>query len=239
MVSRITGTVGKGLAAITMDKDYQQKRREEMNRPTKDFGESLAKGGMGFLKVLNTSSYAIKHQRISLSILYNIYIKHHSIGFSMNWLLCLCSPSGSGWWSNRNCDQTGRRYGGLLLMQHVLEWIWSVFVFSDEITSKYYIIGNWNAQIIICRGFRGEERGGCRLLQGHWERPGWSGGQTNRGHHRHGKQYFSGHPEVRWTCTWILYLHTHLQTQTHIQTTKHMHYHSKFWVSKVFNKFKI
>ncbi|XP_052457976.1 intermembrane lipid transfer protein VPS13C isoform X3 [Carassius gibelio] len=50
MVSRITGTVGKGLAAITMDKEYQQKRREEMNRPTKDFGESLAKGGKGFLK---------------------------------------------------------------------------------------------------------------------------------------------------------------------------------------------
>lgn len=51
MVSRITGSVGKGLAAITMDKEYQQKRREEMNRPTKDFGESLAKGGKGFLKV--------------------------------------------------------------------------------------------------------------------------------------------------------------------------------------------
>ncbi|XP_052416326.1 intermembrane lipid transfer protein VPS13C isoform X1 [Carassius gibelio] len=50
MVSRITGSVGKGLAAITMDKEYQQKRREEMNRPSKDLGESLAKGGMGFLK---------------------------------------------------------------------------------------------------------------------------------------------------------------------------------------------
>ncbi|XP_067298474.1 intermembrane lipid transfer protein VPS13C isoform X7 [Pseudorasbora parva] len=50
MVSRITGSVGKGLAAITMDKEYQQKRREEMNRPTKDFGESLAKGGKGFFK---------------------------------------------------------------------------------------------------------------------------------------------------------------------------------------------
>ncbi len=60
MVSRITGTVGKGLAAITMDKEYQQKRREEMNRPTKDFGESLAKGGIGFLKVLNKSSYTNK-----------------------------------------------------------------------------------------------------------------------------------------------------------------------------------
>lgn len=51
MVSRITGSVGKGLAAITMDKEYQQKRREEMNRPPRDFGESLAKGGKGLLKV--------------------------------------------------------------------------------------------------------------------------------------------------------------------------------------------
>ncbi|XP_029283566.1 vacuolar protein sorting-associated protein 13C [Cottoperca gobio] len=49
MVSRITGSVGKGLAAITMDKEYQQKRREEMNRPPRDFGESLAKGGKGLL----------------------------------------------------------------------------------------------------------------------------------------------------------------------------------------------
>ncbi|CAJ1049975.1 vacuolar protein sorting-associated protein 13C isoform X3 [Xyrichtys novacula] len=50
MVSRITGSVGKGLAAITMDKEYQQRRREEMNRAPKDFGESLAKGGKGLLK---------------------------------------------------------------------------------------------------------------------------------------------------------------------------------------------
>ncbi|XP_064421924.1 intermembrane lipid transfer protein VPS13C isoform X2 [Latimeria chalumnae] len=50
VVSRITGSVGKGLAAITMDKEYQQKRREEMNRQPKDFGESLAKGGKGLLR---------------------------------------------------------------------------------------------------------------------------------------------------------------------------------------------
>ncbi|XP_026802976.1 intermembrane lipid transfer protein VPS13C isoform X4 [Pangasianodon hypophthalmus] len=50
MVSRITGSVGKGLAAISMDKEYQQKRREEMNRPSRDFGASLAKGGKGLLK---------------------------------------------------------------------------------------------------------------------------------------------------------------------------------------------
>uniref|UniRef100_A0A8C4LD24 Vacuolar protein sorting 13 homolog C n=1 Tax=Equus asinus asinus TaxID=83772 RepID=A0A8C4LD24_EQUAS len=49
VVSRITGSVGKGLAAITMDKEYQQKRREEMGRQPKDFGDSLARGGKGLL----------------------------------------------------------------------------------------------------------------------------------------------------------------------------------------------
>ncbi|XP_009427537.4 intermembrane lipid transfer protein VPS13C isoform X5 [Pan troglodytes] len=50
VVSRITGSVGKGLAAITMDKEYQQKRREELSRQPKDFGDSLARGGKGFLR---------------------------------------------------------------------------------------------------------------------------------------------------------------------------------------------
>lgn len=68
MVSRITGSVGKGLAAITMDKEYQQKRREEMNRPTKDFGESLAKGGKGFLKVLKFLTSIKIHPRKHPSI---------------------------------------------------------------------------------------------------------------------------------------------------------------------------
>lgn len=64
MVSRITGSVGKGLAAISMDKEYQQKRREEMNRPSKDFGASLAKGGKGLLKVfkLNANICTLKVQ---------------------------------------------------------------------------------------------------------------------------------------------------------------------------------
>nr|XP_033776023.1 vacuolar protein sorting-associated protein 13C isoform X2 [Geotrypetes seraphini] len=50
VVSRITGSVGKGLAAITMDKEFQQKRREDMSRQPKDFGDSLAKGGKGLLR---------------------------------------------------------------------------------------------------------------------------------------------------------------------------------------------
>ncbi|XP_065589593.1 intermembrane lipid transfer protein VPS13C [Cyrtonyx montezumae] len=50
VVSRITGSVGKGLAAITMDKEYQQKRREEMGRQPRDFSDSLTKGGKGLLR---------------------------------------------------------------------------------------------------------------------------------------------------------------------------------------------
>lgn len=59
MVSKITGSVGKGLAAMTMDKEYQQERREEMNRPPKDFKDSLAKGGKGLLKVGRDSGQVV------------------------------------------------------------------------------------------------------------------------------------------------------------------------------------
>uniref|UniRef100_A0A8C5P9K6 Vacuolar protein sorting 13 homolog C n=1 Tax=Leptobrachium leishanense TaxID=445787 RepID=A0A8C5P9K6_9ANUR len=60
VVSRITGSVGKGLAAITMDKEYQQKRREEMGRQPKDFGDSLAKGGKGLLRVRTVSHFSMR-----------------------------------------------------------------------------------------------------------------------------------------------------------------------------------
>ncbi|MEQ2165498.1 hypothetical protein GOODEAATRI_017447 [Goodea atripinnis] len=51
MFSKITGSMGKGLAAMTMDKEYQQERREDMNRPTKDFTERAKKeGAAGFFK---------------------------------------------------------------------------------------------------------------------------------------------------------------------------------------------
>ncbi|CAM9994575.1 unnamed protein product [Lampetra fluviatilis] len=50
MVSRITGTMGKGLATITMDEEYQRKRREEMNQQPTDLKEGLARGGKGLLK---------------------------------------------------------------------------------------------------------------------------------------------------------------------------------------------
>ena len=44
---RITGTVGKGLAALTMDKDYQRRRQMQINRKPRNAGEGLAQGVRG------------------------------------------------------------------------------------------------------------------------------------------------------------------------------------------------
>ncbi|KAI6181597.1 Vacuolar protein sorting-associated protein 13C [Aphelenchoides besseyi] len=38
-VSRITGTVGKGVAALTLDEEYQRKRQEALNRQPQNFAE--------------------------------------------------------------------------------------------------------------------------------------------------------------------------------------------------------
>ncbi|XP_077417334.1 intermembrane lipid transfer protein VPS13A isoform X1 [Vanacampus margaritifer] len=45
--SRITGAMAKGVAAITMDEEYQQKRREAMNKQPSSFREGLTRGGKG------------------------------------------------------------------------------------------------------------------------------------------------------------------------------------------------
>ncbi|XP_054926779.1 intermembrane lipid transfer protein Vps13 isoform X4 [Dermacentor andersoni] len=44
-VSRITGTLGKGIAALTMDDEYQRRRRLEQNRRPNDIAEGFAQGG--------------------------------------------------------------------------------------------------------------------------------------------------------------------------------------------------
>ncbi|WAR29642.1 VP13A-like protein [Mya arenaria] len=46
-VSRITGTLGKGIAALTLDDDYQKKRREALNKRPANVGEGFARGGKG------------------------------------------------------------------------------------------------------------------------------------------------------------------------------------------------
>ncbi|XP_077200846.1 intermembrane lipid transfer protein VPS13A isoform X1 [Paroedura picta] len=47
--SRITGAMAKGVAAITMDEDYQQKRREVMNRQPAGLKEGITRGGKGLM----------------------------------------------------------------------------------------------------------------------------------------------------------------------------------------------
>uniref|UniRef100_A0A183HCJ7 VPS13_C domain-containing protein n=1 Tax=Onchocerca flexuosa TaxID=387005 RepID=A0A183HCJ7_9BILA len=51
-VSRIAGTLGKGVAALTLDEEYQRKRQQMMNRRPKTIGEGVARGvksvGQGF-----------------------------------------------------------------------------------------------------------------------------------------------------------------------------------------------
>ncbi|KAE9550830.1 hypothetical protein FO519_005958 [Halicephalobus sp. NKZ332] len=46
-VSRITGTLGKGVAALTLDEDYQRKRQEAINRKPQNFGEGISRGARG------------------------------------------------------------------------------------------------------------------------------------------------------------------------------------------------
>jgi len=50
-VSRITGALGKGIATLTMDDEYQKKRREAINKRPADLKEGLARGGQGLVMV--------------------------------------------------------------------------------------------------------------------------------------------------------------------------------------------
>uniref|UniRef100_A0A4W3I3M5 Vacuolar protein sorting 13 homolog A n=1 Tax=Callorhinchus milii TaxID=7868 RepID=A0A4W3I3M5_CALMI len=47
--SRITGAMAKGVAAITMDEEYQQRRREAMNKQPSGFTEGITRGGRGLV----------------------------------------------------------------------------------------------------------------------------------------------------------------------------------------------
>ncbi|CAD6244856.1 GSCOCG00013505001-RA-CDS [Cotesia congregata] len=48
-VSKITGAMGKGLAALTFDKDYQRKRQEGLNKQPANLQEGLARSGKGLV----------------------------------------------------------------------------------------------------------------------------------------------------------------------------------------------
>ncbi|XP_062937463.1 intermembrane lipid transfer protein VPS13A isoform X3 [Cynocephalus volans] len=47
--SKITGAMAKGVAAMTMDEDYQQKRREAMNKQPAGLREGITRGGKGLV----------------------------------------------------------------------------------------------------------------------------------------------------------------------------------------------
>lgn len=50
-VSRITGAMGKGLAALTFDKEYQRKRRDQISKKPATVQEGIARGGKGLVMV--------------------------------------------------------------------------------------------------------------------------------------------------------------------------------------------
>ena len=48
---RMTGAIGKGLAALTFDDDFQRKRRQALIRKPANFQEGIARSGKGLVKV--------------------------------------------------------------------------------------------------------------------------------------------------------------------------------------------
>lgn len=48
-VSKITGAVGKGLAALTFDDEYQRKRRDQLNKKPSTMQEGIARSGKGLV----------------------------------------------------------------------------------------------------------------------------------------------------------------------------------------------
>ncbi|XP_023247319.1 vacuolar protein sorting-associated protein 13 [Copidosoma floridanum] len=48
-VSKITGAMGKGLATLTFDKDYQRKRQEQLNKQPENLQEGLARSGKNLI----------------------------------------------------------------------------------------------------------------------------------------------------------------------------------------------
>ena len=56
-MSRITGTLGKGIAALTMDDKYKQERRQAMGKKPVNVKEGFTRGGKGLLEVSVVVTY--------------------------------------------------------------------------------------------------------------------------------------------------------------------------------------
>jgi vacuolar protein sorting-associated protein 13A/C len=60
-LSRITGTFGKGFAALTLDKEYQRRRQEALNRHPRNAAEGLAQGFKGLGMVCSYDAFTQHH----------------------------------------------------------------------------------------------------------------------------------------------------------------------------------
>ena len=60
-VSRITGTLGKGVAALTMDDEYKESRRQSRKRKPTSIKEGLSQGGKDLLEVVYCNCSTINH----------------------------------------------------------------------------------------------------------------------------------------------------------------------------------
>lgn len=55
--------MGKGLAALTFDKDYQKKRREALNKKPANLHEGLARSGQGLVMVCKDDFFQQKSEK--------------------------------------------------------------------------------------------------------------------------------------------------------------------------------
>lgn len=56
--------MGKGLAVLTFDEDYQKKRRQNMNAKPKTFQEGMARSGKGLVMVSWKNSVSLLKKKI-------------------------------------------------------------------------------------------------------------------------------------------------------------------------------
>lgn len=64
--------MGKGLAALTFDKDYQKKRREQLNKKPANLQEGLARSGQGLVMVINPLHSLLRSPPFFHTLLHNI-----------------------------------------------------------------------------------------------------------------------------------------------------------------------
>lgn len=74
-MSRITGALGKGIATLTMDENYQKKRREALNKRPADLKEGLARGGKGLVMVRRTTFTLVTANKLLIGKVYMLF-KH-------------------------------------------------------------------------------------------------------------------------------------------------------------------